>query len=156
MHGYVSNAGIFYKVIQNLKHTFNITAIDLLGVAGSGRPRFEISCTKKTIHFFTLSIESWMQATGYREHGGYTLLGHSIGGYISTNFVLEFPEKLDRLILLSVNGIQEKEPEVTLGYSVLENFWHSRVVESLLSAPRKLGYYGFLSCTSFLAKTFGV
>ena len=43
----------------------------------------------------------------------FILAGHSLGGYLSTQYVLKHPENIDKLILLSPVGVPEK-PE---GYS---------------------------------------
>jgi len=54
-----------------------------------------------------LSIEAWMRTTKYKEgpDGDFMILGHSIGGYLATHFILDYPERITKLILLSVNGI---------------------------------------------------
>jgi cardiolipin-specific phospholipase len=36
-----------------------------------------------------------------------TLIGHSLGGYLSTAYALRYPSRVDRLVLLSPAGIPE-------------------------------------------------
>lgn len=36
-----------------------------------------------------------------------TLIGHSLGGYLSTAYALKYPSRVDRLVLLSPAGIPE-------------------------------------------------
>lgn len=35
----------------------------------------------------------------------FTLVGHSLGGYISGNYALNHPDKLDKLVMLSSAGV---------------------------------------------------
>jgi hypothetical protein len=53
--------------MNHLKPTYNITAFDLLGQAGSGRPRFDERDPYVSIMYMNLSIEAWMAEIKYRE-----------------------------------------------------------------------------------------
>lgn len=56
-----------------------------------------------------LFIEAWMMKTKYRENvDNYTLLGHSLGGYLCTNYAISYPHKIEKLFLASPVGIPVK------------------------------------------------
>jgi cardiolipin-specific phospholipase len=40
-----------------------------------------------------------------------TLFGHSLGGYFATCYALKYPERVEKLILVSPAGIPENSPE---------------------------------------------
>lgn len=113
IHGFGCTGTVFAKIVKYLKEYFRITAIDLLGQGGSGRPDFALTDAKDCTDFFVLSVEAWMRASKYREAGDFMLFGHSLGGYVSSNFILDFPESITKLFMVSAVGISTK-PE---GYS---------------------------------------
>ena len=65
----------------------------------SGRPPYStkrVKSAEEAIEYFLLFIEAWMLKTGYREMvgNGYMLVGHSLGGYISTHYTIKYPQKI--------------------------------------------------------------
>ena len=86
-----------------------------MGCSGcSPYDKSKLNMPELAIKFFVLAIEAWMRATKYRENCGesFTLCGHSLGGYLSVHFALEFPNKIGKLCLLSPVGF----PVRTDGY----------------------------------------
>lgn len=108
IHGYGAYGAVFYRMIQHLRKYFRITTIDMLGMGASGRPTFTLTKAEQCIEFFMISFEAWMQATKYKAEGDFILAGHSLGGYLSTQYVLKHPENITKLILISSVGIQKK------------------------------------------------
>ena len=82
IHGFGGAGPVFYKIIGSLRKSFRVTTIDLLGMAGSGRPAFHLTQAEECIDYFALSTEAWMQTTGYSQEK-YVLCGHSLGGYLA-------------------------------------------------------------------------
>lgn len=108
VHGYTSSGACYYKVIRDLKSTFNVTTLDLLGVGGSGRPTYNAASTQEAVDFFVYSIQAWMMTTGFNREP-FLLVAHSCGGVLATNFLLRFPETpATGLVLLSANGLEDK------------------------------------------------
>ena len=93
-HGYGSSGMLFYKMIADLKAYFNITIIDFLGMGCSGRPTFQtkiINTPQLANDYFIVSTEAWIRKSNYRElvgDKGFTIVGHSFGGYIATIFAV--------------------------------------------------------------------
>ena len=116
IHGFGATGCVFYQMIKHLRSKFRVTIIDLLGMGTSGRPPFALTTAEECIKYFMLSIEAWMQTIGYKEgpDGDYILFGHSLGGYVSSNFALHYPDRMTKLMLVSAVGIQTK-PE---GFSI--------------------------------------
>jgi len=100
-------------------------ALDWLGMGRSTRPAFKIKATEKldkvreAESFFVDSLEEWRKKRGLEK---FTLMGHSLGGYLAVCYALKYPGRLDKLILASPVGIPEDpwavnsdmpEPEVS-------------------------------------------
>lgn len=76
----------------------------------SSRPPFHIKASKKDIparvaeaeSFFVDSLEDWRQQMHLEKM---TLIGHSLGAYFSVVYALKYPQRVERLILLSPAGV---------------------------------------------------
>ena len=82
IHGYGATGATFYGLARYLRQHFRLTAIDLMGMGASGRPKFELKTAQQCIDYYHLSIEAWMKTVNYKDED-YILLGHSLGGYLS-------------------------------------------------------------------------
>jgi len=94
-----------------------------------------------------------MNAVNYREHD-YILMGHSLGGYLASNFALRYPEKLTKLFMVSAVGIKTKPEEFTVEnvaarqptatrsfmFRRMAGLWEWHI--SPFTFLRKAGYYG--------------
>ena len=63
--------------------------------------------------FFIDSLEEWRDKMGLEKM---TLVGHSLGGYLSIAYALKYPTRVSKLILLSPAGIP-RDPNDTTTYS---------------------------------------
>ncbi|KAJ3014671.1 hypothetical protein HKX48_005019 [Thoreauomyces humboldtii] len=111
-HGYGAGLGFFYRNYAGLSEVdgWRIYAIDWLGMANSSRPPFpklrsggtdeEISGDAEA--FFVESLEKWRKANSIDTM---TLMGHSLGGYLSAAYALRYPQHVERLVLVSPAGV---------------------------------------------------
>jgi len=83
--------------IRLLSEHYQVYAMDLPGHGLSDKPGVAYD-----ISFFTEFVIGFMQALGV-EHT--SLIGHSMGGQISLNVAINFPEKVDSLILETSAGL---------------------------------------------------
>ncbi|ORX48515.1 alpha/beta-hydrolase [Hesseltinella vesiculosa] len=129
-HGYGAGLGFFYKnyyALANVPGLNRLYAIDWLGMGRSSRPKWTISKTgsqtwddivDEVEHHFVESLEQWRESVGLETM---TLMGHSLGGYFSTCYALKYPERVEKLILVSPAGIpappedyiQQENPDST-------------------------------------------
>jgi cardiolipin-specific phospholipase len=79
-------------------------------MGNSSRPPFKIHSKDKegkvieAENFFIDALEEWRKA---RKIERFTLLGHSLGGYLAVSYALKYPGHLKKLILASPVGIPE-------------------------------------------------
>ncbi|PWN34121.1 alpha/beta-hydrolase [Meira miltonrushii] len=119
LHGYGAGTAFFFQNLKSLaKHPDSrLYALDWLGMGRSSRVPFHITSKQaKTTEtrveaaesFFVQALEDWRQTMGLKK---ITLVGHSLGGYLSVAYSLKYPQNVNRLVLLSPAGIPEAPEE---------------------------------------------
>lgn len=112
LHGYGAGLGFFYKNFEPLSRLggWQLHALDLLGMGRSTRPSFRIKAKERedaireAEDWFVDALEEWRVKRNIER---FTLLGHSLGGYIAVNYALKYPGRINKLILASPVGIPE-------------------------------------------------
>ena len=115
LHGYGAGLGFFFHNLPALgswaaKRQTPVYALDWLGMGRSARPPFSIDAKKNDVKgrveqaesFFIDSLEQWREKMGL---GKMTLIGHSLGAYFSVAYALKYPDRVNKLILLSPAGV---------------------------------------------------
>jgi len=109
--GYGAGSGFLFRAYQGLTAGFRTFAVDPLGTGLSGRPRFTAKTTAEAESFFIQSLENWREAAGIDKM---ILLGHSMGGYISAAYALQYPERVQHLIMVCPAGVGRRPEDWTL------------------------------------------
>ncbi|KAF2014243.1 alpha/beta-hydrolase [Aaosphaeria arxii CBS 175.79] len=112
VHGYGAGLGFFYRNFEAMSRAegWKVFALDLLGMGRSSRPAFKIHAKdkegkiKEAENWFVDALEEWRIKRGLDR---FTLLGHSLGGYLAVAYALKYPGRLNKLILASPVGIPE-------------------------------------------------
>ncbi|KAG8715429.1 hypothetical protein FRC11_004208 [Ceratobasidium sp. 423] len=120
--GYGAGIGFFYKNFEAMgewatKRKTDVYALDWLGMGRSARVPFKIRAkredTKARVEeaesFFLDALEEWRSKMGIEKM---SLVGHSLGAYLSTAYALKHPERVNQLILLSPAGVP-RDPNTT-------------------------------------------
>jgi len=112
LHGYANAALYFYRNLSGLsrQHYGTVYALDMLGWGLSSRPPFvtEENTVRSAEKFFVESIEAWREANGLEKM---ILGGHSMGGYLSVAYAEKYPERVEKLILISPVGVPHVDEE---------------------------------------------
>lgn len=103
IHGLAGDAGNWSEVIGPLARTHTVVAPDLPGHGASAPGGGDYS-----VGALAASLRDLLVATG---HERVTLVGHSLGGGVAMQFAYQFPEMVERLVLVSSGGLG---PEVSL------------------------------------------
>lgn len=112
LHGYGAGLGFFYKNFEGLSRVkgWKVYALDLLGMGRSSRPPFKLNskdrqqCITEAENWFIDALEEWRV---HKKIDRFTLLGHSLGGYMAVAYALKYPGHLNKLVLASPVGIPE-------------------------------------------------
>jgi pimeloyl-ACP methyl ester carboxylesterase len=140
IHGVAGRAGQWDQILQLLAEHHTVVAPDLLGHGDSAKPRGDYSLGAHASGIRDLLIALDIERA--------SVVGHSLGGGIAMQFAYQFPERCERLALVSSGGLgDEVHPllrAATLPGSefVLPLLAHPRVVELAAVIPRTLGRLG--------------
>jgi pimeloyl-ACP methyl ester carboxylesterase len=98
LHGLASDADTWDKALQPLAgHGLRVFAVDLLGHGQSDKPD-----TDYLLDDFADSLARFLDAVGIERA---TLCGHSFGGAIAMFFGTRYPERVERVVLVSAGGL---------------------------------------------------
>lgn len=102
LHGIGSSSLTWKRVIELLARRYTVIAPDLLGHGTSERLRGDYS-----LGAHASGVRDLMMKLGYERA---TVCGHSLGGGVAMVFAYQFPERCERLVLVSSGGLG---PEVS-------------------------------------------
>jgi pimeloyl-ACP methyl ester carboxylesterase len=97
VHGITNSSASWEPVFATLARRFTVIAPDLLGHGDSAKPRGDYSLGANAS-----LLRDFMLALG---HERATIVGHSLGGGIAMQFAYQFPDRIERLVLVSSGGL---------------------------------------------------
>jgi pimeloyl-ACP methyl ester carboxylesterase len=97
IHGVGDNSTAWEPVHSRLARRFTVLAPDLLGHGQSDKPRADYS-----VAAYANGMRDLLSVLGIDK---VTVVGHSLGGGVAMQFAYQFPQLVDRLILVSAGGV---------------------------------------------------
>jgi pimeloyl-ACP methyl ester carboxylesterase len=97
VHGMAGSSATWRFVMPALAERFTVVAPDLVGHGASEKPRGDYS-----LGAFASGVRDLLLALG---HDRATLVGQSFGGGVAMQFAYQFPERCERLVLVSSGGL---------------------------------------------------
>lgn len=143
LHGYGAAQGFFFKNWAPVSRSAAATGrrtffLDWLGMGLSSRPNPHLLASKTDSvesrvataeHFFLDSLENWRRAEGIDRM---LIVGHSLGGYLSTAYAKRHPDRVSALVLLSPVGFPHNPDGST---KLLPVGVDGRRVDGIVNAP---------------------
>jgi len=150
-HGFGLGLGYFFDNYDHLlQHFDRIIAVDWLGMGCSARTAKEVSRFSIISNLFSWgskekneeiriktsqrvsdelidTLEELRQEKGINN---FVLAGHSLGGYLATEYALKYPNKIESLVLISPAGISNRPSEDSLVPDHVIN-WRVRMIQKL-------------------------
>lgn len=102
IHGLACDSRTWLPVIDQLAEHFTVIAPDLLGHGESAAPRADYS-----LGAYANGMRDLLTVLGIDK---VTVVGHSLGGGVAMQFGYQFPERTERIVLVSTGGLG---PQVT-------------------------------------------
>src|SRR5947209_4420757 len=140
IHGVAGRASQWDRTMQLLAERHTVVAPDLLGHGDSAKPRGDYSLGAHASGIRDLLLGLGLECA--------TVVGHSLGGGIAMQMAYQYPERCERLVLVSSGGLGDDVHALlraaTLPGSefVLPLLAHPRVVDIASVIPRALGSLG--------------
>lgn len=97
IHGIGDSSATWAGLIPELARNHTVIAPDLLGHGASDKPRADYS-----VAGYANGMRDLLGVLGIERA---TLVGHSLGGGVAMQFAYQFPERTDRVILVSAGGV---------------------------------------------------
>src|SRR5688500_17265606 len=97
IHGITGRSEQWEPTIEHLAAEHTVLAPDLLGHGESAKPRGDYS-----LGAYASGVRDILVALG---HDRATFVGHSLGGGIAMQLAYQFPERCERLVLVSSGGL---------------------------------------------------
>jgi pimeloyl-ACP methyl ester carboxylesterase len=97
LHGIAGSSATWERVIPRLSAHHRVIAPDLLGHGASAKPGGDYS-----LGAYATLIRDLLETLG-EERG--TVVGHSLGGGVAMQFAYQYPERCERLVLVSAGGL---------------------------------------------------
>ena len=140
VHGITSSADTWADAMRGLARGHTVIAPDLLGHGASAKPRGDYS-----LGAYASGVRDLLAALG---HDRVTIVGHSLGGGVAMQFAYQFPERTQRLVLVSSGGLGREVnlllraaalPGAELVLPFLVPSWLGRAVSGAGWAGERLG-----------------
>ena len=133
IHGITNSSASWEPVLAQLATRFTVIAPDLLGHGESDKPRGDYSLGASAS-----LMRDLMLALG---HERATIVGHSLGGGIAMQMAYQFPERVERLVLVSSGGLGRQVTPVLRAVALPAAEYVLPLLASrrLVSAGTKLG-----------------
>jgi pimeloyl-ACP methyl ester carboxylesterase len=97
IHGMVNSSRHWEEVAMRLADRYTVVAPDLIGHGDSATPRGDYS-----LGAHAASIRDLLTVIGIERA---TIVGHSLGGGVAMQFFYQFPQRTERLVLVSSGGL---------------------------------------------------
>ena len=108
IHGVMDSAFHWHKNIDALAEHHRVWAIDLVGFGFSSRP----TAPNYSLKMYARHVREFMDAHGIARA---SIVGHSLGGAVTLEFAHDYPERVDKLILISpATFLLQFRPQVKL------------------------------------------
>jgi pimeloyl-ACP methyl ester carboxylesterase len=136
IHGMLNSSSHWQSVAMNLARDHTVLAPDLIGHGDSAAPRGDYS-----LGAHAASIRDLMAAIGIERA---SIVGHSLGGGVAMQLFYQFPQRVERLALISSGGLgREVSPMLRTaalpGFSaLLSTTIRPRLLSALAGTGRRL------------------
>lgn len=97
IHGIGDNSATWNEVIPHLAKSYTVIAPDLLGHGRSDKPRADYS-----IAAYANGMRDLLTVLGIERA---TVIGHSLGGGVALQFAYQFPQMVERLVVVAPGGV---------------------------------------------------
>lgn len=145
LHGTAASLHTWEPWVAALKDSFTVLTVDI--------PGFGLTGPEPNHDYSTNAYNDFLnQLTKKLSIDHFHLGGNSLGGYISWNYALDFPKRVDKLILVDASGFPHESPPVfkLMRNPILAPILKIISVRSLVASNLKEVYYDDTKVTESL------
>jgi len=119
LHGFPQTKAIWRHIAPHLAKHFSVVLTDLRGYGASSKPAGESDHSTYSKRAMAADQHAVMQTLG---HPKFFLLGHDRGGRVSHRLAMDFPESVERLMVLDISPTLTMYENTTMEFA--KGYWH--------------------------------
>ncbi|MBW1767562.1 MAG: alpha/beta hydrolase [Deltaproteobacteria bacterium] len=146
LHGFIGHAEAFISNLASHGEYFNTYAIDMIGSGYTDKPDYDYHIPRVAKH-----VRDFMDAAGMEKA---SIMGTSYGSRVAARFAVEYPDRLEKLTLISPAGLRffpEASARLVEGHDAIDNpswegtkavvnrlFGSRRVTDDMIACRQKI------------------
>jgi haloacetate dehalogenase len=119
LHGFPQTKAIWRHIAPQLAKRFSVVVTDLRGYGASSKPAGASDHSTYSKRSMAADQHAVMQALG---HNKFFVLGHDRGGRVSHRLAMDFPESVERLMVLDISPTLSMYENTTMEFA--RGYWH--------------------------------
>jgi len=119
LHGFPQTKAIWHQVAPELAKHYTVVASDLRGYGASSKPHGKPDHSSYSKRSMATDQYSLMKALG---HDHFFLLGHDRGGRVSHRLAMDFPESVNKFMVLDISPTLTMYENTTMEFA--KGYWH--------------------------------
>ena len=119
LHGFPQTKAIWRHIAPQLAKQFNVVLADLRGYGASSKPAGQGDHSTYSKRSMAADQHALMQALGHQK---FFLLGHDRGGRVAHRLAMDFPESVERLMVLDISPTLTMYENTTMAFA--KGYWH--------------------------------
>ena len=104
---------MWHKIAPRLAREFTVIAADLRGYGGSSTPLTTADHEPYSKRAMARDMVTVMERLGFK---GFSVVGHDRGGRVAYRLALDYPGRVDRLVVLDVVPVNEAFRRVDMAF----------------------------------------
>jgi pimeloyl-ACP methyl ester carboxylesterase len=108
VHGLGADSRTWRQLISELSTGFHVFAIDQLGFGQSDKPQVPYH-----VGLLAENLAGFLDAVGVQKA---SIVGNSLGGWVAVRFATQYPDRLDKLVLVDAAGYGEEPAQMVRDY----------------------------------------
>jgi pimeloyl-ACP methyl ester carboxylesterase len=119
LHGFPQTKAIWRHIAPELAKRFSVVLTDLRGYGASSKPAGALDHSTYSKRSMAADQHAVMQSLG---HQTFSLLGHDRGGRVSHRLAIDFPESVERLMVLDISPTLTMYENTSMEFA--KGYWH--------------------------------
>lgn len=119
LHGFPQTKAIWRHIAPQLAKRFSVVVTDLRGYGASSKPAGTPDHSTYSKRSLAADQHAVMQALG---HKTFSVLGHDRGGRVSHRLAMDFPESIERLMVLDISPTLAMYENTSMEFA--RGYWH--------------------------------
>lgn len=119
LHGFPQTKAIWRHIAPKLAKKFSVVLTDLRGYGASSKPFGQMDHSTYSKRSMAADQYAVMQLLGHQK---FSILGHDRGGRVAHRLAMDYPESVERLMVLDISPTLTMYENTTMAFA--KGYWH--------------------------------